>query len=145
MRDEFEKLAAAGKITRQQIEPLMQVGSHGYVVHRSWGVGKVATWDWLFSKVIINFQSRAGHSMNLAFAAESLKAIPPEHIMARKYTDLPKLREIAALHHLDLIKLVLQSYGGKATVDQIQQLLVPDVITEDWKKWWETAKKEMKK
>ena len=58
MREEFERLAAAGKITRQQIEPLMLVGSNGYVFHRSWGVGKVATWDWLFSKVVIDFQSR---------------------------------------------------------------------------------------
>ena len=50
-----------------------------------------------------------------------------------------------AAHHLDLIKLVLNSYGGKATADQIQQALVPDVIRDDWKKWWETAKREMKK
>ncbi|HEV8541659.1 MAG TPA: GreA/GreB family elongation factor [Verrucomicrobiae bacterium] len=145
MREEFEKLAAAGKISRQQIEPLIAVGTDQYVFHRSWGVGKVATWDWLFSKVVIDFQGRPGHAMDLAFAADSLKAIPANHILARKYNELPKLREMAALHHLDLIKLVLQSYSGKATVDQIQQLLVPDVITEDWKKWWEMAKKEMKK
>jgi transcription elongation factor GreA len=52
---------------------------------------------------------------------------------------------MAALQHLDLIKLVLQSYGGKATIDQIQQALVPDVIVEDWKKWWEVARREMRK
>ena len=145
MREELEKLAAAGKISRAQIDPLLQVGTHGYVSHRSWGVGKISTWDWLFSKVIIDFQNRAGHSMDLAFAADSLKALPEDHILARKYTELPKLREMAALHHLQLIQLVLQSSGGKATIDQIQHLLVPDVITEDWKKWWEVAKKEMKK
>lgn len=145
MREEFEKLAAAGKISRAQIDPLAHVAEQGFVVHRSWGVGKITNWDWLFSKVVIDFQNRAGHSMDLAFAAESLKGIPAHHILARKLTELPKLREMAALHHLDLIKLVLQSYGGKATVDQIQQLLVPDVITEDWKKWWEVAKKEMRK
>jgi transcription elongation GreA/GreB family factor len=44
-----------------------------------------------------------------------------------------------------LIKLVLNSYGGKATADQIQQVLVPDVIRDDWRKWWETARREMKK
>lgn len=145
MREEFEKLAAAGKISRAQIEHLTQAGTHGYVFHRSWGVGKISNWDWLFSKVVIDFQGRAGHSMDLSFAADSLKAIPADHIMARKFTELPKLRQMAALHHLDLIKLVLQSYAGKATIDQIQQLLVPEVITEDWKKWWEVAKKEMKK
>src|SRR5947209_9750561 len=83
--------------------------------------------------------------MDLGFAAESLKPIDPNHILARKVADLEGLRQMAALHHLDLIKLVLQSYDGKATVEQIQQVLVPDVIRDDWKKWWEVAKRELKK
>jgi transcription elongation GreA/GreB family factor len=52
---------------------------------------------------------------------------------------------MAATNHLELVKLVLNSYGGRATVDQIQQVLVPDVIRDDWKKWWEAAKRELKK
>src|SRR6185369_1525816 len=75
----------------------------------------------------------------------SLKAIPSDHILARKASDIQSLRQMAALHHLDLIKLVLQSYGGRATLEQIQQILVPDVIADDWKKWWEVAKRELKK
>jgi transcription elongation GreA/GreB family factor len=82
--------------------------------------------------------------MDLAFAAESLKPIPKTHILARKAADLEGIRHLAA-HHLDLIKIVLNSFDGKATVDQIQHSLVPDVIRDDWKKWWETAKREMKK
>src|SRR5688572_33250557 len=78
MRDELEKLAAAGKISRAQIDPLLQVSTHGFVSHRSWGVGKIANWDWLFSKVVVDFQNRAGHSMDLAFAADSLKALRSE-------------------------------------------------------------------
>ena len=73
-----------------------------------------------------------------------LKPIPKDHILARKATDLEAVRHLAA-HHLELIKLVLNSFGGKATADQIQAVLVPDVIRDDWKKWWETAKREMKK
>jgi len=83
--------------------------------------------------------------MDLAFAAESLKPISKDHIYARKVSDLDNLRQMAALHHLDLIKLVLQSFGSRATLDQIQQVLVPDVIKDDWKKWWEAAKRELKK
>jgi transcription elongation GreA/GreB family factor len=83
--------------------------------------------------------------MDLSFAAESLKPITKDHILARKAADLEGLRQMAALHHLDLIKLVLSSHGGRASVDQIQQVLVPDVIRDDWKKWWDTARQEMKK
>src|SRR5262249_17978544 len=35
--------------------------------------------------------------------------------------------------------------GGRAPLEQIQQVLVPDVIADDWKKWWEVAKHELKK
>ena len=145
MREEFEKLVATGKISRHHMEPLLQLAKGGYCMHRSWGFGKITTVDTIFCRFTIDFPSKEGHTMDLAFAAESLKPIPSEHILARKAADLQSLREMAALHHLDLIKLVLQSYGGKATVDQIQQVLVPDVIADDWKKWWEVAKRELKK
>ncbi len=145
MREEFEKLAAAGKISTKHIEPLVQLAKGGYCTHRSWGFGRITTVDTVFARFTIDFQTKAGHSMDLTFAAESLKAIPREHILARKASDLGALRQMAALHHLDLIKLVLESFGGKATLDQIQQVLVPDVITSDYKKWLEVAKREMKK
>ncbi|MBI4663180.1 MAG: GreA/GreB family elongation factor [Verrucomicrobia bacterium] len=145
MREEFEKLVAAGKISRHHMEPLLQLAKGGYCMHRSWGFGKITTVDTVFCRFTIDFQGKTGHSMDLAFAAESLKPIPVDHILVRKAADLTALRQMAALHHLDLIKLVLQSYGGKATVDQIQQVLVPDVIADDWKKWWEVAKRELKK
>jgi transcription elongation GreA/GreB family factor len=145
MKEEFEKLLAAGKIQRQHLDPLLQLAKGGYCTHKSWGFGKITTVDTVFCRFTIDFQTKAAHSMDLGFAAESLKAIPSEHILARKASDLAGLRQMAALHHLDLIKLVLQSYGGKATLDQIQHVLVPDVIADDWKKWWEVARRELKK
>jgi transcription elongation GreA/GreB family factor len=145
MKEEFEKLVAAGKIGRQHVEPLVQLTKTGFCVHRSWGFGKITTIDTVFARFIIDFQNKQGHAMDLGFAAESLKPISPTHILARKASDLEGLRQTAALHHLDLIKLVLQSYGGRATIEQIQQVLVPDVIRDDWKKWWEVAKRELKK
>lgn len=145
MREEFEKMAVAGKIEGRHIEPLIQLTTSGYCMHRSWGFGKIKTVDTVFARFTIDFPGKPGHTMDLGFAAESLKPIPQNHILARKASDLEGLRQMAALQHLDLIKVVLNSYGGKATADQMQQVLVPDVIRDDWKKWWETAKREMKK
>ncbi len=145
MKEEFEKLAAAGKLTRQNVDALVALTESGYCYHRSWGFGKITTVDTVFSRFVIDFQSKPAHAMDLAFAAESLKAISSDHIYARKVSDVESLRQMAALNHLDLIKLVLQSFGGRATVDQIQQALVPEVIEDDWKKWWEAAKRELKK
>jgi transcription elongation factor GreA len=143
MREEFEKLAAAGKIEGRHVEPLVHLTEGGCCTHRSWGFGKIKTVDTVFARFTIDFPGKAGHTMDLAFAAENLKPIPKDHILARKANDIESVRQMAA-HHLDLIKLVLNSFGGKATAEQIQAALVPDVIRDDWKKWWETAKREMK-
>jgi transcription elongation factor GreA len=144
MKAEFEKLAAAGKIEGRHVEPLVQLTEGGCCSHRSWGFGRIKTVDTVFARFTIDFPGKTGHTMDLSFAAENLKPIPKDHILARKANDLEAVRHLAA-HHLDLIKLVLNSFGGKATADQIQQVLTPDVIRDDWKKWWETAKREMKK
>jgi len=144
MREEFEKLAAAGKIEGRHVEPLTLLAESGCCMHRSWGFGRIKTVDTVFARFTIDFAGKPGHTMDLGFAVESLKPIPKDHILARKANDLENVRHLAA-HHLDLIKLVLNSYGGRATADQIQQALVPDVIRDDWKKWWETARREMKK
>src|SRR5229473_968916 len=145
MREEFEKLAAAGKLDRHHIEALVQLTDSGFCMHRSWGFGRIRTVDTVFARFTIDFPNKSGHTMDLSFAAESLRPIPKDHILARKAADLETLRQMAATNHLELVKLVLNSYGGKATVDQIQQVLVPDVIRDDWKKWWEAAKRELKK
>jgi transcription elongation GreA/GreB family factor len=145
MREEFEKLAAAGKMGHKHIEPLVTLTQSGYCLHKHWGFGKITSVDTVFARFIIDFQNRPGHTMDLAFAVESLKPISKDHILVRKTTDLPGLRQMAALQHVELIKIVLQSFGGRATLDQVQQLLVPEVITADWKKWWEVARRELKK
>jgi transcription elongation GreA/GreB family factor len=138
-------MVASGKLEARHVEPLVQLTSSGFCMHRSWGFGRITTVDTVFAQFSIDFPNKAGHRMDLNFAAESLKPISKEHILARKFNDLEGLRQMAALHHLDLIKLVLQSHGGRTTQDQIQAALVPDVIRDDWKKWWEAAKREMKK
>ena len=145
MREEFEKMAVAGKIEGRHIEPLVQLTTSGFCMHRSWGFGRIKTVDTVFARFTIDFQNKPGHTMDLAFAAESLKPISKDHVLARKAADLEGLRQMAATNHLELVKLVLNSYGGKATVEQIQQVLVPDVIRDDWKKWWDAAKRELKK
>ena len=144
MKAEFEKLAAAGKIEGRHVAALTPLAEAGCCTHRSWGFGRIKAVDTVFARFTIDFTSKAGHTMDLAFAAEQLKPVAKDHILARKAADLDAVRHLAA-HHIELIKIVLNSFGGKATADQIQSVLVPDVMADDWKKWWEVARREMKK
>ena len=144
LQSEFKRLVLDGKLDPKLTDPLTELVAAGFCTHRSWGSGKITTVDTLMAKITIDFQDKPGHSMDLGFAATILKPLSSSHILARKATDLAGLKRMGALRHLELIKLVLNSYGGEATVAQIQESLVPDVIEEDWKKWWADAKKEMK-
>ena len=144
LQSEFKRLVLDGKLEPKMTDALTELVAAGFCTHRSWGFGKITTVDTLMAKLTIDFQSKPGHSMDLGFAAKILEPLSSSHILARKATDLSGLKRMGALRHLELIKLVIESYGGKATVAQIQESLVPDVIEEDWKKWWSDAKKEMK-
>ncbi|MFM7102643.1 MAG: GreA/GreB family elongation factor [Verrucomicrobiota bacterium] len=145
MREELEKLVAAGKINNRQVPPLLALLESGFCQARSWGFGRITALDTTLGRLNIDFTTKAGHSMDLAFAAESLRPIPRDHLLVRKNTDLAGLKQEAALHHLEVVKLALRSLGGRATADQVMALLVPDVVGSDWKKWWYAARAEMRR
>ncbi len=145
MREEFEKLAAAGKIQSRQIDALVELTKFGYCTHRSWGFGKITKLDTIDSRFLIDFEDKPAHSMDLGFGANTLNPIHPDHILVRKRQDLPGVKTMAMRNHVELIRLVLKSYGGSATIAQIQKVLVPDVIAADWRKWWDGVRAELKK
>lgn len=145
MKEEFTKLAEAGKIKHGDIETLVTMATEGFCRHKSWGVGRITTVDTVLGKLTVDFNDKLGHSIDLSFAVNILEPIAKENIEARKITDMSGLTEMAARDHLGVIKLIIDSYGETATADKIQEVLVPDVIEEDYKKWWETARREMKK
>src|SRR6187549_3227026 len=106
MREEFEKLAAQGKLEGRHVEPLTVLTTSGFCMHRSWGFGRITTVDTVFARFTIDFPNKPGHQMDLGFAAESLKPVSPDHVLAKKASDLEGLRKLAALDHLAVIKMV---------------------------------------
>jgi transcription elongation factor GreA-like protein len=83
--------------------------------------------------------------MQLAYAAENLTVIPPEHFLARKATDLASLRDQLKNDAVGVMRNILESLGGSATVTQISQLMVGDLFSEaEWKRWWTSSVKALK-
>ncbi len=113
MKEEFEKLAAGGKLTKQHVDALVALTESGYCYHRSWGFGKIANVDTVFGRFTIEFSNaRRATRMDMAFAAESPQSqFLSDHIYARKCLRHGQPSPNGGrLHHLDLIKLVLQSF-----------------------------------
>ena len=60
MREEFEKLAATGKIEGKHVEPLTHLVDGGCCSHRSWGFGKIKAVDTVFARFTIDFPGKSG-------------------------------------------------------------------------------------
>jgi transcription elongation GreA/GreB family factor len=146
MDAELEKLVEAGKLTARQADQLQELKPGTFCLHKSWGFGRVAEWNLLLNQVLIDFPGKKAHPMQLSYAAENLTVIPPAHFLAKKATDLPGVRELIKKDPVAVMRNILESLGGSATLSQVSQMMLGDIFTEpEWKRWWDSTKKLLNK
>jgi transcription elongation GreA/GreB family factor len=146
MNPDIQKAVEAGKISKSVAGILEHFTPGACVLHKNWGFGQIANIDFLINQITIDFATKKGHSMQLQYAADSLQRIDREHILARIALDLEGVRKEANQEPEQFVRAVLTSYSGKLTVDQLNRVLVPAVFNETgFKKWWDGAKKVLKK
>jgi transcription elongation GreA/GreB family factor len=142
----LQKLVESGKLTSTAAEQLEKLKPGTFCVHKSWGFGRVADWNLLLNQIVIDFTGKKGHAMQLEYAAGNLIPLAPEHFLARKATDLASIKKLVNEDAPAVVRNVLESLGGKATVQQISEWLIGDIFNEaEWKRWWESTKKLLKK
>ena len=145
MDAELEKLVEASKLTSKAAETLDALKPGTFCLHKSWGFGRVAEWNLLLNQILIDFAGKKGHAMQLQYAAENLEVIPSKHFLARKAGDVTGTKKLAKDDPVAVVRNILESLDGNATAQQISDWMVPDLFTEvEWKKWWESARKQMK-
>ena len=127
-------------------EKLKLLAPGTYCLHRSWGFGKIKDWDSARESIIIDFKSKQGHVMQFAYAAESLTPLAGDHVSVQKVESPEALKKKATEDPVAVIQDCIRSLGAQATADNIQALLSPDVVpASDYKKWWDSAKRALKK
>ena len=146
METALEKLVESGKLTARQADQLEKLAPGTFCLHKSWGFGRVGEWNLLLNQILIDFPGKKAHAMQLSYAAENLMVIPPEHFLAKKANDLKGIKELVKKDPTALMRNVLESLGGSATVTQISQLMLGDIFSEpEWKRWWDSTKKLLNK
>src|SRR5947209_352817 len=145
MDPELEKLVESGKLTAKAADQLDKLKPGAFCLHKSWGFGRVAEWNLLLNQIVIDFGGKKTHPMQLQYAADNLTVIPEEHFLARKASDLGAIRNLAKENPAAIVRNILESLDGQASAQQIGDWLIGDVFTEaEWKRWWESAKKQLK-
>ncbi len=146
MDAELEKIVESGKLSAKAADQLEKLQPGTFCLHKSWGFGRVADWNLLLNQIVIDFQGKKAHAMQLLYAAENLTPIPPEHFLARKASDLASVKRQLKENPAAVVRNILESVGGTATQTQISQMLVGDVFQEaEWKRWWDSTKRVLKK
>jgi transcription elongation GreA/GreB family factor len=114
--------------------------------HRSWGVGQIASRDEALGSLLIDFRSKKGHAMEFEYASQTLKVLAEDHFEARIFKSPQAVKEQAGKEPGELIKQAVQQLGREATVTRLEEALVPHLFgAADWKKFWEAAKRAMRK
>src|SRR6266566_630355 len=145
MDAEAQKLVESGKLTAKAAEQLGKLKPGTFCLHKSWGFGRVTEWNLLLNQIVIDFASKKSHPMQVQYAAENLTPLAQEHFLARKANDLTSIKTLAREEPAALVQNIIESLGGQATIAQIGEWLVGDVLTEgEWKRWWESTKKLLK-
>jgi len=146
MDAELQKFVESGKLTAHAAEQLENLKPGAFCLHKSWGFGRVAEWNLLLNQIVIDFQGKKGHPMQLQYAADNLTVIPAGHFLARKASDLATVKDQLKSDPVGLVRNILEGFGGAATQLQISEMFLGDLFNEaEWKRWWESTKKLLKK
>ncbi|QYM79928.1 transcription elongation factor GreA [Horticoccus luteus] len=117
-----------------------------YCIHRSWGFGRIKDYDEAAQRLIIDFKTKQGQSMDPAFCVNTLEVLPAKHLMVRKETESEKISDLIANNPAQLIVEALQAYPNHATTAIDLEITLAQVIGEEkFKKWWSGAKKAVAK
>jgi len=117
-----------------------------YCVHKSWGFGRIKSYDEAAQKLVIDFKSKPAHAMDPAFCIGTLDVLPPAHLLVRKETDPATLQKLIDKDPAQLLIEALAAYPNTAATQIEIEIVFAQVLGDDkFKKWWSTAKKAIAK
>jgi transcription elongation GreA/GreB family factor len=144
--EDFQTHVASGRLTQMQVKKLLELAPGAYCSHRSWGFGKVHSFDLVLDQILIDFEQKPQHPMQLKYAVESLTVIAPDHLLAQKASDIASLKTNAQSNPAEIIRCFAKSFGEEATAERLETTLSGEIVpAAEWKKWLSSAKRASKK
>ena len=145
MHPDVVKLVESGRIPQSVGDRLSQLAPGSFCLHKAWGSGKVTDWDLFGGKVTIDFEKESARVMGLKLALEKTEPLEADDFRAQKIDKIEELRALAQSDPASVVVQTLEAHGGSMKPDQIDRVLCGSVVAEDdYKKWWDRAKKAMR-
>ncbi|MGA0845377.1 MAG: hypothetical protein ACO3RV_02465, partial [Luteolibacter sp.] len=112
MHPDVAKLVDAGRVPQAVGERLSQLAPGQFCIHKSFGAGKVVSWDLPTKRLVVDFENNANQEMDLQFAIKKTEWIPADDFRAKKIEEIETLRALSKDNPVNLIVHLLESHGG---------------------------------
>ncbi len=111
---------------------------------KTWGYGEVREVDSFNARVYIDFPNKPNHAMSFEYAAETLKDVSPNHLLAFRHRDPEGFAAMLAKEPGKIVRKAIESFGP-STVIRLQTLpATHDVVpAAAWKDFWARARKDL--
>ncbi len=120
----------------------MQPGCH--IVHKSWRLGRIESYDQGLGKIIINFEEdeKQGHAMDPSFFVDKIDVIPEGHIISLHRQNPEEIDAIIKDEPVGIIIKILEHKNSRqASILEIEKILLLLLGETKYKKWWNATKK----
>lgn len=156
MHADLEKLVRTGKIPANFASRLDLFSPGRYVLHDSWGVGKVARWSIPAQKIQIDFEQKKAHTMGLKLAYKQLVSVPEKHFLVECFENADSCRKQAESKDeiLTFLGMVLsRNISLREGINDVLPMQPEDlerflsgriVPSASWKNWWDKARTAMR-
>ena len=134
-----------GAVSNYELLTHMKKGN--FVFHTGgWGVGEIVDISFIREQLAIEFDYVPGKK-DLSFqnAFKTLIPIPNDHFLAQRFGNPDALEERAKKNPVEVIHNLLRDLGPSTAAeikDELCELVIP---TEEWARWWQTARSKIKK
>jgi transcription elongation factor GreA len=128
----------------QDFEKHIAFDKGNFVFHRTWGVGRIASFQG--DEIIIDFAKKRGHSMSLKMAVNALQTLSKNHMWVLKAAwKKEKLHDKVKTDYAWALQTVIRSFGNSCDIKRIKAELVPSVLSAgEWTTWSSKARDILK-
>lgn len=131
----------------RNFELLTHMKKGNYVFHTGgWGTGEIIDVSLVREEVTLEFEYVIG-PQHLSFekAFKTLISLKPDHFYSRRFGNPDALEKEARENPNEVIRLLLRDLGPKTAAEIKEELADLVIPSEDWNRWWQTARSKLKK
>ena len=125
------------------LEPMLAFLPGSYVLHASWGVGRVLSND--TENLIIDFADASAHRMSVGLARRALEVVPAGDLRVMVRENPEELKTMVKENPTEVAYLGLRQLGGQGKTADLKRVLTTSGVMPPtrWTTWWKDAKSAM--